>query len=41
MGIDACGAGEGVDACPFDPNGPTAQQFLAVWWVKGWRRAAS
>ena len=40
MGVDAARDGESVLACAFQPNGPLAQQFLAIWWVKGWRRAS-
>lgn len=40
-GIDARQANQPVTACPFQVNGALAQQFLAHWWVKGWRRAGN
>ena len=39
-GIDAARSGKPVTACPFQVNGNLTEQFLAMWWVKGWRRAA-
>lgn len=30
--------GRPVTACPFDPQGPRVEQFLARYWVMGWNR---
>lgn len=38
QGLDAADAGEPVLSCPYSPSGDLAQQFAAIWWVKGWRR---
>jgi hypothetical protein len=40
-GIDAADDGRPVTACPHNPNGTLPEQFQALWWVKGWRRAAA
>ena len=37
-GIDTRDAGLPVSICPFDVNGSLTEQFLAYWWIKGWRR---
>ena len=39
QGIDAAGAGEPGQECPYHLAGDDlAQQFAAMFWIKGWRR---
>lgn len=40
-GVDARQEGKPITACPFEVNGTLSEQFLALWWVKGWRRAGT
>ena len=40
-GVDARQENKPVTACPYDVNGSLTQQFYALWWVRGWRRAGA
>ena len=40
-GIDARQAGKPVASCPYVPYTTLSDQFQAIWWIKGWRRAGT
>lgn len=40
QGIAARAEGKPVTDCPYTPAGSLTQQFLAMWWIRGWRRTS-
>lgn len=40
-GAGARRAQQPSSTCPFPLSGSVADQFLAHWWIKGWRRAGA